>query len=94
MKEMHAVEIDKAKLKAKQISSFTLEIMEEVLDISKRLQLLNKKIEASVYSDSNPNGFLLDIADNYNMFLRLCKNKLHKKLEEDRKSWENSIRVH
>ena len=67
--------------------------MHEVLAISKRLQLLNQRIEASVYSDHNTDGFLMDTADNYTMFLRLCKNKLHKKLEGDKKAWDDVAKM-
>ena len=86
--ETHMQEAAKARFKAKQISDFTLQTMREIIEISKRLQLLINKIEQCVYSEANPNGFLLDQATNYTMFLRLCKNKFHKKLEADRKAWE------
>ena len=87
--ENHMQEAAKARLKAKQISDFTIQSMREILEISKRLQVLINTIETCVYSEANPNGFLLDKAGNYSMFLRLCKNKFHKKLEGDRKAWED-----
>ena len=46
-----------------------------------------------MYGEHNTDGFLLDAAENYTLFLRLCKNKLHKKLEGDRKAWEDIVKL-